>query len=127
MNPHCADKAVGGYLNYYVLKAMNMKSLTFADEDGPKSPMPAFIYGLSAGALQNELTSRYKTLKDPRLLSFDGSRHDAHQHYDLLSIVDHYFWRCLLLKYGYIFGIAYENSHGLCDDMTKFRSTFNVL
>lgn len=46
------------------------------------------MVGYNTGDLCKKLTAAYRTLKDPVVVTWDGSNHDAHQYAELIKAVD---------------------------------------
>ena len=50
--------------------------------------VPGFMVGYNTGELQRYLEKSWSALKDPVIVTWDGSQHDAHQYAELIEIVD---------------------------------------
>lgn len=58
-----------------------------------KSVEPGFIQGMDPEAFSNTLQRKVYELENPVSVSTDGSNFDGHQHYDLLDIDNHFWFR----------------------------------
>lgn len=74
-NPSPSLKALGSYLGQSLIN--------WAREN-----VFGFMVGYNTGDLCDALNAAYRKLKDPVVVTWDGSNHDAHQFEELIKIVD---------------------------------------
>jgi hypothetical protein len=86
MNPSESVKAVGGWIVSNLLRLSKKTKLLG----------PHIVQGQTPDEIKDAILLGYKTVENPVCVSWDGGRHDAHQHSSFIDSVDNYIYRSLM-------------------------------